>query len=154
MWINYNYHRDYDPAIGRYLQSDPIGLKGGLSTFGYANGMPLTLSDPLGLHAGTMSPGWSWGGLGDGVAGLCRGVGIGLTLMLYSGKGDSCSDDPRRERKECKPTDDEKCRDQWIADTAWCDNAFKGRKNVACHAWASEQFGRCKNNQNREPFRV
>jgi RHS repeat-associated protein len=44
----YNYQRDYDPAIGRYSQSDPIGLVAGPSTYGYANGCPESLIDRLG----------------------------------------------------------------------------------------------------------
>jgi len=46
----YNYFRDYDPSTGRYVQSDPIGLKGGASTFGYVGGSPLIGRDPLGLR--------------------------------------------------------------------------------------------------------
>ena len=45
---NYNYFRDYDPATGRYVESDPIGLRGGTNTFGYANGNPLKFADPTG----------------------------------------------------------------------------------------------------------
>ncbi|MDA5339507.1 RHS repeat protein [Stenotrophomonas maltophilia] len=48
----YNYRRDYDSETGRYLQSDPIGLWGGLSTFSYVEGDPLSLVDPLGLRGG------------------------------------------------------------------------------------------------------
>ncbi|WP_212758153.1 RHS repeat-associated core domain-containing protein [Usitatibacter palustris] len=46
----YNYFRDYDPRIGRYVESDPIGLQGGINTFGYVDSAPLGLVDPLGLH--------------------------------------------------------------------------------------------------------
>lgn len=46
--LHYNYFRDYDPSIGRYTQSDPIGLAGGLNTYAYADNRPSQLSDPTG----------------------------------------------------------------------------------------------------------
>lgn len=48
--LNYNYHRDYDPGTGRYVESDPIGLYGGsYSTYSYVADRPLSLIDPFGL---------------------------------------------------------------------------------------------------------
>jgi RHS repeat-associated protein len=46
--LHYNYFRDYDPQTGRYVESDPIGLHGGINTYTYAASNPLKYVDPTG----------------------------------------------------------------------------------------------------------
>jgi RHS repeat-associated protein len=52
--LHYNYFRDYEPGTGRYVESDPIGLRGGLGTYGYVESIPIRASDRFGLF--TISP--------------------------------------------------------------------------------------------------
>jgi RHS repeat-associated protein len=48
--VAYNWRRHYDSGTGRYVESDPVGLVGGLSTYGYVLADPLGLADPSGLE--------------------------------------------------------------------------------------------------------
>lgn len=47
--LHYNYFRNYDVTTGKYIESDPIGLEGGINTYGYALQNPVKNSDFLGL---------------------------------------------------------------------------------------------------------
>jgi RHS repeat-associated protein len=54
--LNYNMRRDYDSTVGRYIESDPIGLRGGVNTYAYAGDSPTGRIDPNGLTSFEMFP--------------------------------------------------------------------------------------------------
>lgn len=83
---DYNYFRTYDPRTGRYLESDPIGIEGGLNTYGYALQNPLRYTDPTGENpltlpaAGTLARGCLRNGICAGTVGAATGVALGCAL--------------------------------------------------------------------------
>ncbi|PAU55414.1 sugar-binding protein, partial [Pseudomonas sp. PIC25] len=78
--LHYNYFRDYDPETGRYVESDPIGLKGGLNTYGYAYQNPINNFDPDGRLVWFLG----LGALGTGTT-ATAGTGFWATGALLGG---------------------------------------------------------------------
>jgi RHS repeat-associated protein len=73
--LHYNWHRHYDPRLGRYVQPDPLDLPDGPSLYSYVRGNPLGEIDPLGLL-----------GRGSGRGPYSPGTGPGTVLGQAYGR--------------------------------------------------------------------
>jgi uncharacterized protein RhaS with RHS repeats len=73
-----SWHRYYDPSIGRYITTDPIGLDGGMNLYAYVEGDPVNAIDPWGLTRTGSVIGGAIGSVAGGWGGSVVGGAIGF----------------------------------------------------------------------------
>jgi RHS repeat-associated protein len=109
--LHYNTFRDYSPEIGRYIESDPVGVSAGPNTYSYVSSNPVGFSDPLGLRTfnpfDPLSQGPGGPGSLGGVAGGAAASGLILSTMPKGGTGTNTSTTSSSSTEEqcCKATD-------------------------------------------------
>jgi RHS repeat-associated protein len=124
--LYHNGFRDYDPSTGRYIESDPIGLAGGLNTYSYVGGNPLDRVDPHGLLDPTPWPApvpvtvpAAETGIGRIILGGALGAfGVGVGLLMHSSDLDDDSPipvanptpPPEKPKEQCKDDDGDDCK--------------------------------------------
>lgn len=145
--LHYNYFRDYDPQTARYVQSDPVGLRGGINTYSYVEGSPLSKADPFGLRS-TSEP--TEISLPNRLPGLfdiltpgtsANNAFVKSVSRLIKNVNDACSSSDLP-REECK----KECVSQYERDATACEVAYIGygkRGFAVCMARAGDYLGQC-----------
>ena len=113
--LHYNYFRTYDPSTGRYITSDPIGLNGGISTYGYVGQNPLIRIDPTGEFFFIPFIPVAVNGLG-GLAGHVLGATVVGGVLAYN--LDKSSSDSTDNGEQCDDEDND-CKMEFVREVYW-----------------------------------
>jgi RHS repeat-associated protein len=139
--LNYNYFRDYDPATGRYVESDPIGLDGGVNTYGYARDNPLSNVDPSGQNPAIAAPiivgGIVVGGICASIP-SCRDAAANIARII----GNYC----RNLATESNEAREQRCQENLDRDLETCKTLGKRNGKAAytvCERQAYLRYGNC-----------
>ena len=148
--LNYNYFRDYEPGTGRYVESDPIGLNGGVSTYGYVSQKPLTKTDFLGLAEICSNISFSSQHTFLCANGTCSGKypsgnpywfspGFIVDDTVRKPAATTCGDIPTR---NCDPVEFDRCIERTLRARGWSgDTYFFMTTN--CGQWAEDTIVEC-----------
>ncbi|HSC19360.1 MAG TPA: RHS repeat-associated core domain-containing protein [Rhizomicrobium sp.] len=158
--LHQNWNRDYDPTIGRYVESDPIDLDGGINPYSYALGNPLRRTDRDGKGLLGCIVGGTIGGLIGGGGGTVIEPGGGTVIGGLGGAEEGCDIGSGAEdaytimrmastfgKKKTGCPDEGQCDHIYYnVDIPTCRQITKDRGKVAgtrCYASASRRYAAC-----------
>jgi RHS repeat-associated protein len=145
--LHYNYFRDYDPSIGRYAESDPIGLNAGLNTYTYVLDNPMSYLDPYGLQVNVCyyaDAAGGFGHIGFGVGSETRTFGYYPSGNPFGSPG-MIKEDSQKIR-ECKVVPSDPDQDQCMIDCRARRQANPGDYNLTsnqCTSFVRDCLSEC-----------